>query len=173
MSAARWRPLIRTVVRDVWPQLEDGAAWIEAQVQAESAGLPAIRSQAGAIGLLQLMPATADELAVVDPLDPEQNLRGGVRYLRLQYEHFAEIPQHADRLFWSFAAYNAGRGYMNRALQLARQDGDAFWWKWEQGSHWLMHPACKVAEKYPDYRQAWDYVRRIRTFKAHPTELEG
>jgi hypothetical protein len=79
MSAERWRSLIDRVVRDVRPQLDNGRAWIEAQVQTESAGRPDVRSGVGAIGLLQLMPATADEMGVRNPLDPEENLRRGVR----------------------------------------------------------------------------------------------
>jgi soluble lytic murein transglycosylase-like protein len=173
MSAARWRALIQRVVRDVWPQLKDGAAWIEAQVQTESAGRSEAVSSVGASGLLQLMPETAEDVGVVDLLDPEQNLRGGVRYLRQQHEHMPEIPVEPDRLFWSFASYNAGRGYINRALALARMDNDQLWWKWDVGSHWLKDPRCVVNGRHPDYQQVWDYVRRIRTAKAHPAELES
>ena len=57
-------------------------------------------SHKGAIGLAQLMPGTAQRLGV-DPHDPEQNLDGGARYLRRQYESF-----HDWRL--ALAAYNAG-----------------------------------------------------------------
>jgi soluble lytic murein transglycosylase-like protein len=181
MSAARWRSLIGTVVRDVWPQLADGAAWIEAQVHVESRGNPAARSPVGALGLLQLMPATADEVAVVDPLDPEQNLRGGVRYLRGQYERLGEVPDPTERLLWSFASYNCGRGYIDfnggavdTALELAKQRGDAEgmrqWWRWDYGKADL--PRVTFHGHRPDFHQVWDYVFRIRQAKAHPQELE-
>jgi hypothetical protein len=74
----------------------------ERLVQQESGFRPAVVSSAGAIGLAQLMPGTARELGV-DPLDPEQNLRGGARYLRQQMDTFGDT-----RL--ALAAYNAGPG---------------------------------------------------------------
>ena len=57
-------------------------------------------SPKGAIGLTQLMPATAKSLGI-DPYDPEQNLIGGARYLRQQFERFGSWPL-------ALAAYNAG-----------------------------------------------------------------
>ena len=71
-----------------------------ALVFAESSFRAEARSRVGAIGLTQLMPATARELGV-DPHDPVQNLRGGARYLRRQFERFGSW-----RL--ALAAYNAG-----------------------------------------------------------------
>ena len=69
-------------------------------VQQESGWKPAIESHAGALGLAQLMPDTAARLGV-DPLDPAQNLEGGARYLKTQYDRFGSW-----RL--ALAAYNAG-----------------------------------------------------------------
>lgn len=74
----------------------------ERLVQQESSFRPDVVSRAGAIGYAQLMPATAAELGV-DPWDPEQNLRGGARYLRQQFDTFGDT-----RL--ALAAYNAGPG---------------------------------------------------------------
>lgn len=71
-------------------------------VQAESNWQPAALSTKGAIGLAQLMPGTA-QLLRVDPHDPEQNLDGGARYLRMMYDKFGSW-----RL--ALAAYNAGPG---------------------------------------------------------------
>ena len=69
-------------------------------VQQESNWKPKAISKAGAIGLAQLMPITA-KLLDVDPYDPAQNLEGGARYLRQQYNKFSSW-----RL--ALAAYNAG-----------------------------------------------------------------
>ncbi|MGI9389761.1 MAG: lytic transglycosylase domain-containing protein [Boseongicola sp.] len=69
-------------------------------VQQESGWNPRARSHKGAIGLAQLMPATARKLRV-DPRDPKQNLDGGARYLAAQYRQFGSW-----RL--ALAAYNAG-----------------------------------------------------------------
>ena len=69
-------------------------------VQQESNWKPTAISKAGAIGLAQLMPITAKMLGV-DPHNPTQNLEGGARYLRQQYNKF-----NSWRL--AIAAYNAG-----------------------------------------------------------------
>ncbi len=69
-------------------------------VQQESGWNPRARSHKGAVGLAQLMPQTARVLRV-DAHDPGQNLEGGARYLRTQYERFRDW-----RL--ALAAYNAG-----------------------------------------------------------------
>lgn len=58
-------------------------------------------SEAGAIGVMQLMPATARALGV-DPRDPEQNIEGGAAYLRQQIDRFG------GRIDLALAAYNAG-----------------------------------------------------------------
>lgn len=70
------------------------------QIQAESAFRPDAVSSAGAIGLGQLMPATARDLGV-DPSDPNQNLDGAARYMRQQLDTFGSYPL-------ALAAYNAG-----------------------------------------------------------------
>lgn len=75
-------------------------------VAQESGWNPTARSVKGALGLAQLMPETARELRV-DPLDPAQNLEGGARYLRAQYEAFGSWPL-------ALAAYNAGPGAVER-----------------------------------------------------------
>lgn len=69
-------------------------------VQQESGWYEGAVSSKGAIGLAQLMPGTA-QLLGVDPRDPEENLEGGARYLRAQYERFG-------RWDLALAAYNAG-----------------------------------------------------------------
>lgn len=71
-------------------------------IQQESGWNPNARSVKGALGLAQLMPDTARGLGV-DPLVPAQNLDGGARYLRAQYDTFGTW-----RL--ALAAYNAGPG---------------------------------------------------------------
>lgn len=75
-------------------------------VQQESAWNPDAVSRAGAIGLAQLMPGTARYLRV-NPRDPYQNLDGGARYLREQYDTFGSW-----RL--ALAAYNAGPAAVQR-----------------------------------------------------------
>ena len=75
-------------------------------VTAESNWDPLITSPRGAIGLAQLMPGTAEELGV-DPWDALDNLEGGARYLRQQYQRFGSWEL-------ALAAYNAGPGAVQR-----------------------------------------------------------
>lgn len=75
-------------------------------VTAESDWDPMITSPRGAIGLAQLMPGTAEELGV-DPWDALENLEGGARYLRQQYDRFGTWEL-------ALAAYNAGPGAVER-----------------------------------------------------------
>ncbi|BCW97155.1 MAG: lytic transglycosylase domain-containing protein [Fimbriimonadales bacterium] len=72
-------------------------------IEAESGGDPRAVSPKGALGLMQLMPETARALGVADPLDPVQNIEGGVRYLSHLIQRFGDL-----RL--ALAAYNAGPG---------------------------------------------------------------
>jgi len=81
---------------DVDPQL------VQAVMQAESGYNPRALSAKGAIGLMQLMPDTARLLAIDDPWDPEQNVRGGVLYLKRMLDLFS------GDLEFALAAYNAG-----------------------------------------------------------------
>ena len=81
---------------------------VQAVVQAESGYNPRALSDKGAIGLMQLMPATAAELAVADPWDPDQNVGGGTAYLRQMLDYFSGDVQFA------VAAYNAGPGAVLR-----------------------------------------------------------
>lgn len=86
------------------------SALVRAVVWAESGFRPDAVSRQGAVGLMQLMPATAAELGV-DPRDPRENLRGGTRYLRQLLERYAEQE---DQLVRALAAYNAGPGAVER-----------------------------------------------------------
>lgn len=75
---------------------------LHAVIRAESAYNPSAVSSAGAIGLMQLMPATAARYNVSDIYDPAQNVRGGAQYLRFLLDMF----EHDLRL--ALAGYNAG-----------------------------------------------------------------
>lgn len=68
-----------------------------------------VASSAGAMGVMQLMPATAAELGV-DPRDEDQNIDGGMRYLRQMYDRFGEWKV-------AVAAYNAGPGRIAKVLK--------------------------------------------------------
>ncbi|HJU83798.1 MAG TPA: transglycosylase SLT domain-containing protein [Holophagaceae bacterium] len=77
-------------------------------IQAESAFNYRARSRAGALGLMQLMPATAERFGVLDPFDARQNITGGVKYLKWLSDYYA------GDLRKVVAAYNAGEGAVNK-----------------------------------------------------------
>jgi soluble lytic murein transglycosylase-like protein len=82
---------------------------IKAVMGQESAFHPCSVSTAGAMGLMQLMPATAQAFAVTDPFAPAQNVEAGAKYLKQLIERY-----HGDvRL--ALGAYNAGAGRVDQA----------------------------------------------------------
>lgn len=83
-------------------------AFVLAVIAAESAGRSGAISGAGAQGLMQLIPATAERFGVEDAMDPAQNIAGGVAYLDWLMETFDRDP------ILVLAAYNAGEGAVRR-----------------------------------------------------------
>jgi len=77
-------------------------------IHKESQFNPRAVSRSGAIGLMQLMPETAEVLGVKDPYDPGQNIEGGVRFLRSMFDMFG------GNLELALAAYHAGPGVVSR-----------------------------------------------------------
>ncbi len=81
---------------------------VRAVVQVESAFNPYARSAKGALGLMQLMPATIRQFGVVNPFNAGENIRAGVSYLRQLLDRYDNNEELA------LAAYNAGSGSVDR-----------------------------------------------------------
>ena len=96
-DARRFDSLIRDAASDAGVP----PAIIKAVIHAESAFNAHAVSRAGALGLMQLMPETAREFGVLDPLRAEQNVHGGALYLRRLHDRFGSWTP-------TLAAYNAG-----------------------------------------------------------------
>ena len=101
---ARFRSLIEQAAQR---HRLDGAL-LAAVVHVESGGNPQAVSPAGAQGLTQLIPATAQRFGVHDPFDPAQSLDGAAKYLR------GLLGQFAGDVSKALAAYNAGEGNVKK-----------------------------------------------------------
>ncbi len=113
-NVASWRPFVAEAAR----RFDVPVAWIERVMQAESAGRTRlggrpITSRAGAMGLMQLMPATWAAMRArlglgLDPYDPHDNILAGTLYLRMMRDRFGYPGL--------FGAYNAGPARYASAL---------------------------------------------------------
>jgi membrane-bound lytic murein transglycosylase F len=69
------------------------------------------------------MPGTAKELGIEDPLDAEQSIRGGLRYMDQLRKRYKDVADPIERHRFALAAYNTGFGHVDDARRLAQRDG--------------------------------------------------
>ena len=125
------------------------------QMYQESKFNPKAKSFAGALGLFQVMPRTAQELGVTLPLTPETGIYAGVSYMDWTRDRFEKTLPLDERLWFALAAYNAGFGHVNDARRLARQQG------WD-GNKWFnnVEKAMLLLQKRQYYSKVrFGYVR--------------
>ena len=111
---------------------------LASQTFQESRFKPEAKSWAGATGLLQLMPATAGQFGVHNMRDPEDNVRGAVRFLKwLSAFWNRKIEDKAESLKFILASYNCGAGHVEDAQRLAEKYGDNPR-RWDDVAYWLL-----------------------------------
>jgi soluble lytic murein transglycosylase-like protein len=101
-------PDISQMVEETANRLQVDPQLVHAIIQVESDYDPLAVSRKGAMGLMQLIPQTAQRFGVGNPFDPQENIEGGVSYLR----HLLDL--YGGDLSLSLAAYNAGEGAVQR-----------------------------------------------------------
>ena len=100
----------RAIIRAAALKHKVSAAFVKSIMAAESDFCPGVVSDKGAIGLMQLMPETAQQFGV-DPNIPAQNVDGGARYLKALITRYHKSRNWLPRVI---AAYNAGPGVVDR-----------------------------------------------------------
>lgn len=138
--------------------------WFKAQGMAESDLTPTARSRVGARGIMQLMPATYSQIQSALPHfgridDPEWNIAAGILHDRDLWRLWSRDVPEAERWQFTFAAYNAGEGTIQRARRaaLARQLDHCAWADIER--------VAPEVERWR-YTETLGYVRRIQAHKA-------
>jgi soluble lytic murein transglycosylase-like protein len=98
---------LEPVIADAAERHQVDPALVQSVIAVESAYNPEAVSPKGAMGLMQLIPATARRFGAADAFDPRQNIEAGVKYLKYLQELFQD-----DKL--ALAAYNAGEGAVQK-----------------------------------------------------------
>ena len=114
---------------DLFRRYSTSAGWdwrlLAAMCYQESGFDPQAVSSMGAVGLMQLLPSTADAMGVPTDkrFDPEQNISASARYIRKVSQAFSDITDGEQRIRFTLAAYNGGTGHVKDAQTLTRKAG--------------------------------------------------
>lgn len=140
-----------------------------AQCYQESTFDPNAKSWAGACGLMQIMPGTADHLGLprASLFNPEENIAASARYMQELGRHFADVPA-GERIWYQLASYNGGLHHIRDAMALARKYGrDAN--RWGEVSEFVLKLGQPQYYNDPVVRNGYmrgaetvEYVSRIR-----------
>lgn len=96
---------------------------LAAQIYTESRFDARAASPSGAVGLMQIMPKTAKDLGIINVVDPDLNITGGVTYLQQQQKRIQGNVDDFNRLCFALASYNGGYGHLLDARKLAEKIG--------------------------------------------------
>jgi membrane-bound lytic murein transglycosylase MltF len=132
---------------------------LAAQGYQESTLNQAAKSHVGAVGVMQLMPATGQELKVGDIHQPEPNIHGGAKYMdQLMTKYFGDAKfDEQNRTLFAFASYNAGPGNISRMRKEAEKRG-------LDPNQWFNNVEIVTAEKIGI--ETTTYVRNIFKYYA-------
>lgn len=104
----------------------DSLGWdwrlLASMVFQESKFNPELESWAGAKGLMQLMPVTAERYGVDDRSDPEESMKAATNVIQVLWNRFVDVPDSTDRIKFTMAAYNCGYGHVVDARTLAKTE---------------------------------------------------
>lgn len=95
---------------------------VASQIYQESRFDPKASSWAGAGGLMQIMPAVADDLGVENRMNPEQSIEGGTRFLKRLWDRFEAVEDSVQRIKFTLASYNCGYYHVLDARTLAEMN---------------------------------------------------
>jgi membrane-bound lytic murein transglycosylase F len=129
----------------------------------ESRFEPEASAWSSASGLMQLMPATAEELGVIDPTNPAENLRGGADYLKSLWVQFEAVTDSTERIKFALGAYNCGVGHVFDAQRLAQKYGHDHL-TWENNVDQMILNLSNP-QHYNDPVVYYGYVRGLETFE--------
>lgn len=141
-----------------------------AQCYQESTFDPQAKSWAGACGLMQIMPGTADEIGLPRNklFDPESNIAGAAKYLGQLEAKFSDIRDRYERQNFVLAAYNGGFHHIRDAMALTSKNGGNQH-SWEQVSKYVLllsnpkyYNDPVVKNGYMRGSETEDYVKKIR-----------
>ena len=118
---------------------------------------PDVKSWAGAVGLMQLMPSTAQQFGVSNLYNPKANVRAGTAYIDYLKEFWKEIPDSSERIKFVMASYNVGQNHVADARRLAEKHGrDPNLWD-ENTAYYLLQKS--KPEYYNDEVVKYGYCR--------------
>jgi len=143
----------------------------KAQALAESNLSPEAHSWVGAKGIMQLMPATFTEIQAKNPdfkdiNDPEWNIAAGIMYNRFLWKLLDDHDIDKERSNFMFASYNAGRGTIIKAKELAEEEKlDPRVWQ-------NIEPVAPMVPHWR-YSETFGYVRRIDSLYSILTVVSG
>lgn len=141
-----------------------GVDWtlLASQCYQESCFDPRAHSWAGACGLMQIIPSTADHLNLPRNMiyEPEPNIAAAARYMRELQQLFSDVTNPQERLKFALAAYNGGFHHVRDAMELTKKNGGV-WQRWSDVRHYIL--ALSHPEYYKDPVVKSGYMRGSET----------